>query len=171
MAGYRISTPVLALMSDAAYQHQIHPALIFAALNEEDFGNYLSQNHAAWLSSALQNYPDLVEIRKQRQAEDGLDYAGGDAESWLLKIINGLDMDYQNQLSRDSSGNILLSSADVSRARFNLSRKGSPEGARPSYLTDDDEWAWEEYLLEKVGDTDLGQQSINFTTLKYPTTI
>ena len=171
MAGYRISTPVLALMSDAAYQHQIHPALIFAALNEEDFGNYLSQNHAAWLSSALQNYPDLVEIRKQRQAEDGLDYAGGDAESWLLKIINGLDMDYQNQLSRDSSGNILLSSADVSRARFNLSRKAPSDGTRPSYLTDDDEWSWEEYLLEKVEDTDLGQQSINFTTLKYPTTI
>ena len=170
MAEYRISTPVLALMSDAAYQHQIHPALIFAALNEEYFDN-LSGVHAAWLSSALQNYPDLVEYRKQRQEDDRLDYAGGDAESWLLKIINGLDMDYQNQLPRDSSGNILLSSADVSRARFNLSKKGLPEGTRPSYLTDDDEWAWEEYLLEKVDDTDLGRQSINFTTLKYPTTI
>ena len=111
-----------------------------------------------------------MEIRKQRQVDsDGIevDYAGGDAESWLLKIINGLDMDYQNQLSRDRSGNILLSSADVSRARFNLSHKGPPDGTRHSYLTDDDEWAWEEYLLEKVEDTDLGQQSINFKTLKY----
>lgn len=170
---YRISTPVLALMADAAYQHDIAPAWIFAALSDDDFENHLSQHHAKWLTAAITNHPNIYQHRKARAALEEWDFAGGDPRGWHDKLGDGLNPDHLNALTLDKEKRPIMAVKDIALARFDLKDEGDigySVDLQPTQLIDDDGWVWEGSLLEII-EEGKDWQAINYEILRYPTTI
>ena len=156
-------------MADAAFQHDMHPALIFASLHEDELGEHLSDEHFKWLQAAITNHPDLYGPR--RNYEEEYSYAGGDPRAWADKIVEGLSQEDAAGLDRDDQNYIILSVSDVARARFILDEGDDPQRLNVHQLQDGEQWVWEKYVLEEVDYTDSLRQAINFKTLKYPTNI
>lgn len=165
---YRISTPVLALMADAAYQRGVAPAWIFAALSDADFDNHLSDSDTVWLEAAIRNHPDIDQYRKSTvNPQDG--YAGGDPRGWHDKIGEGLNPDHLNALTLDNEGRPIMAVKDIALARFDL-RTEYDNDPQADQLVDSDGWVWEGYLLEMI-EEGKDWQAINYEILRYPTTI
>jgi hypothetical protein len=156
-------------MADAAFQYDIHPALIFASLHEDELGEHLSDEHYKWLRAAIANHPDLHEPR--RNYDEEYSYAGGDPRAWADKIVEGLSQQDADALPRDDQNYIILSVSDVARARFNLTETDDPHRINIHQLQDNEQWVWEKYVLEEVDYNESLMQAINFRTLKYPTNI